>query len=247
MIGLRTSAEPSVVRRAAEMWPEGVEQMPYATSWKPLYPFPGSPVTGGALGSATTSVAAQVPTTCDLEFVRGDTVSFSFFFPGVCWTTTEPLSTLPPGMVWEEHVWNAQIRDPDKHPVDPCSYYCGGSWIPVWGGLPTNGQLERVSQMTLLTEFMCTATFVEPDEIDVEAQYDTYGTLVTIELDNTVTGSGSLIYPDDGYRWDLQTGTEYEFDPGTEDIIHVFDPRTVLQGAVTVHADYTYAETVVSL
>jgi hypothetical protein len=233
MIAQRTSAEPSIVRRAAEMWPEGVEEMPYATSWKPLYPFPGSPVIGGA-GSSSTAIASQVAATCDLSFTRGDTVSFQFFFPGVCWTLEEP--TPAPPVAWEQHVWNAQIRDPNHHPSDPCCYI--NAWIPMWGTLPTNAQVAHISSWTLLTEFMCVAEFIPVS--DDAPEYATFGTLVTISLDNTVIGSGSQIYPDE-YKWDLQMGTDYLIDLDTDEIIEVLDPVTVLGGTVTVVADYTYS------
>jgi hypothetical protein len=243
MIAQRSIAEPSIVRRAAEMWPEGVEEMPYATSFKPLYPFPGSPVTAGAGGisSGSTASASQVAAECDLSFTRGDTVSFQFFFPGVCWTADEP--TTAPVVPWEQHVWNAQIRDPDHHPADPCCYI--NSWIPAWGTLPTNGQIERISQWSLLTEFMCVAEYITNS--DDAPEYATYGTLVTISLDNTVDGSGTLIYPADSYKWDLQTGTDYVLDVDTDEITEVLDPVTVLQGSVTVVADYTYSAKVPSL
>ena len=241
-LGYRTSAEPAIVRRAAEMWPEGVEQVPYATTWSPLYPFPGSPITGGAggIGSGATALASQKPSTCDIEFVRGDSVSYEFFFPGVCWTTADPGGTLP--VPWEHHVWNAQIRDPDHHPKDPCRYYNG--WIPIWGGLPTNEQRQSYAEMTFVTEFMCEATWV-PTTTEAP-EYATYGTLVTLTLDNTVDDSGSLIYPADSYMWDLQRGDEYVLDPDTDEITDVIGPLTVLQGAVTVLTDYTYEAAVIS-
>jgi len=188
-----------------------------------------------------------VPTTTDLEFVRGDKVVLSFFFPGVCWTTTAPTGALPMDMTWVMHVWNAQIRDPSGYSGDPCATLCGGSWIPMWGGLPTNAQIDAVTKATLITEFLCSSTFIGPDEVDIaNPQYDTYGTLVTITLDNTVEGSGSLIYPTDTYRWDLQTGTAYNLDTDMQTILSVAEPLTVLQGSVTVLADYTYAERVIS-
>jgi hypothetical protein len=241
MIGQRTTAEPSIIRRATEMWPEGLEVVPYATSWKPLYPFPGSPVTGGA-GSSGGAVASQAPTPCDIEFVRGDSVSFDFFFPGVCWTTDMPSGTLP--VPWEAHVWNAQVRDPNHHPADPCQYYCGG-WIPIWGGLPTNEQRQSYAQMTFVTEFMCKATWV-PSTTEAP-NYATYGTLVTLSLNNTVENSGSQIYPADSYMWDLQRGDSYLLDPGTSEIIDVLGPVTMLQGGCTVLTDYTFNEVVESV
>jgi hypothetical protein len=241
MIGQRTYAEPSIIRRSAEMCPEGVEQMPYATSFKPLYPFPGSPVVGGTgIGSGAPAQASQVATECDLSFTRGDTVSFQFFFPGVCWTSESPGGTLP--VPWERHVWNAQVRDPSNRPTDPCCYI--NSWIPMWGTLPTNAQIAHISSWSLLTEFMCEAEWVA--STNEASEYATYGTLVTISLDNTVAGSGSLIYPDDGYKWDLQTGTDYLLDVDTDEIVGVFDPITLLSGNVTVVADYTYSEAVPS-
>lgn len=210
--------------------------MPYATSWKPLYPFPGSPVVGGAGTSSAGASASQVPATCDIEFVRGDTVTYKFFFPGVCWTTTNPGGSLPSGVVWQQSVWNAQIRDPDHHPNDPCRYYCGG-WIPIWGGLPTNEQRKSFAEMTFVTEFMCTATWVP---VTNEApDYATYGTRLTLTLDNQTLNSGSLIYPGDGYKWDLQRGDSYvlDADNAITDVVH---PVTLLQGSATVTTDYTF-------
>ena len=240
---MHTYAEPSIVRRAAEMWPEGVEQMPYATSWKPLYPFPGSPVTGGAggIGSGAASLVSQTASPCDLAFTRGDTVVFTFFFPGVCWTTEDPGGTLP--VPWEKRVWNAQIRDPNHYPHDPCAM-CN-SWIPMWGTLPTNEQIKHYSEWTLLAEFMCEAVWLPVT--DDAPEYSTFGTLVSLSLDNQVDGSGSLIYPAESYKWDLQMGSDYTFDPDTSEIITVLDPTTVLAGNVTVAADYTYSEAVVSV
>jgi hypothetical protein len=84
---------------------------------------------------------------------------------------------------------------------------------------------------------MCTAEYVPGTS---------YGTLVTIELDPTVDGSDSFIYPADSYKWDLQMGSAYVLDPTTHLILDVLDPVTVLQGDVTVLADYTYKEQVVS-
>ena len=206
--------------------------MPYATSWKPLYPFPGSPVTAGG-GSGGGSVASLAPSNIDIEFVRGDSVTFGFFFPGVCWTPVDPGGTLP--VPWEHHVWNAQIRDPENHPKDPCRYYNG--WIPIWGGLPTNDQRKSYAEMTFVTEFMCEAAWV-PTTTEAP-EYATYGTMVEISLDNTVDGSGSLIYPSDTYMWDLQRGDSYVLD-GDGAIIDVIGPVTLLQGGVTVLTDYTY-------
>lgn len=238
-IGYRTHAEPSIVRRAAEVWPEGVEQMPYATSWTPLYPFPGSPVTGGAALGSGAPTAAQTSSECNLEFVRGDSVNLAFFFPGVIWTTEDPGGTLP--VPWQQRVWNAQIRDPNHHPADPCCYI--NAWIPMWGGLPTNAQIAHISSWTLLTEFMCTATYIDGV---ADVTYGTFGTQVTIELDSTVAGSTSQIYPDT-YKWDLQMGTEYVIDAETDEIIEVLNPTTLLQGDVIVHPDYTYSAQVPSL
>jgi hypothetical protein len=242
MTGYVTHAEPSVIRRAAEMWPEGVEVMPYATNWKPLYPFPGSSVTAGGSGiggSSATALASQTASPCDLSFTRGDSVTFTFFFPGVCWTLTDPGGTPP--VPWEKHVWNAQIRDPNHYPHDPCTL-CN-SWIPMWGTLPTNEQIRHYTEWTLLTEFMCEAEFLS--NTAVATGYATYGTLVTISLDNTVDGSGTLIRPADTYKWDLQTGTDYVLDLDGV-ITSVLDPVTVLGGNVEVVADYTYAEEVTS-
>jgi hypothetical protein len=211
--------------------------VPYATSWTPRFPFPGSPVMGGAGGSGGGAVAKQMPNTVAIEFVRGDSVAFKYFFPGVCWTTENPGGTLP--TPWEQHVWNAQIRDPDHHPSDPCKYYCGG-WIPIWGGLPTNEQRQSYAQMTFVTEFMCEAEWLA--NTDVASGYATFGTLVTCSLDNTVENSGSLIYPADSYMWDLQRGDSYVRDPDTGEIIDVLGPETLLQGPVTVHTDYTFSD-----
>jgi len=211
--------------------------MPYATNWSPLYPFPGSSVTAGGIGGSATALASQVAPTCDLSFTRGDTVDFQFFFPGVCWTLEEPVPAPP--VDWERRVWNAQIRDPDHHPADPCCYI--NAWIPAWGTLPTNGQIAHISSWTLLAEFMCVSEFVSVS--DEAPEYATFGTLVTISLDNTVDGSGSQIYPADTYKWDLQMGTDYVYDVDVDldKIIEVLDPVTVLQGNVTVAPDYTYS------
>jgi hypothetical protein len=91
---------------------------------------------------------------------------------------------------------------------------------------------------------MCEATWV-PSTLEA-SEYATYGTLVTISLDNTVDGSGSLIYPADSYMWDLQRGDEYVLDDDTDEIVDVLGPLTVLQGAATVLTDYTFAEGVIS-
>ena len=114
----------------------------------------------------------------------------------------------------------------------------------MWGGLPTNAQIAHISSWTLLTEFMCTATYI--DNV-ADITYGTFGTQVTIELDNTVDGSGSMIYPDDSYKWDLQTGSDYVLDDETDEIVDVLNPATLIQGSVTVHPDYTYSMQVIGL
>src|SRR4249920_1111911 len=106
MVGYRTHAEPSVIRRAAEMWPEGVEQMPYASEFVPPYPFPGLPsLSGGGNGSGSSGTSASAaPQPYDLTFVRGDQFSCAFLFQGVCWTAARPQD---------------EDGDPIPDPVDP--------------------------------------------------------------------------------------------------------------------------------
>lgn len=226
MITQRTTTDPSIIRQAGELLSESGEVPPYATDFVPPYPFlpMGTPSGGvGGLGTATGGAFTQMPTTFDVSVIRGDAVTFSYFFQDKCWTPTAPAGT--PSVPWEQHWWNAQVRNPNAMAgYDPCCWY--NRWIPVFGLYPDYWDWFSA---TLLAEFDCTATFTENFGGLV-------GTLITLHLDS----AEMIHFPSTHYRWDLQSATEQVM---TDDVPPVFDyyegVRTWLQGAFTIAADYT--------
>lgn len=96
----------------------------------------------GGSGSNGDSSQSQVPKSYDLSFVAGDTATFTFFFPDVCWTATDPTPAAP--IVWEPVTWRAQVRT--SH------YYYYGYWWP-----PT------FPMGAFLMDFTCTSEYLEND------------------------------------------------------------------------------------
>ena len=79
---------------------------------------------GSSYGSGDAALLTQLPTTQNLSWVAGDTATFSFFFPNVCWTPTQPAP--PPTLyAWENVTWRSQVRTTK-------AYYYGYWWPPVF-------------------------------------------------------------------------------------------------------------------